>query len=153
VNYFITIMGERQAITRFNRMGFAAISARPAMEKVAAEMMSIFDRIFSSEGRRGGGSWRQDSPEWLARKIQNGMDPRIMHASLALRNAFTTPESSHQILRITRQSVTLGTDLPYAAAADAERPIRKFTAQDRFMLRMIVRNHLLSAWRRRARLA
>jgi phage gpG-like protein len=148
VNYYIEVLGDKLVSTKFERMGYAALDARPAMEEVAVVMFGIFKKIFDSGGRRGGGSWRQDSPEWLERKIKNGLDPRVLHATLALRNAFTEPDADHQILAITKRSVSLGTDLPYAAKQNRERPFSdKFTTGDKLMIRMVIRNHLIRAWR------
>lgn len=133
--------------TRFERMGRAALDATEAMESIAALIMRIEGQVFESEGRRGGGSWRQDTKAWLLRKQRLNLDPRIGHATLALRESMTIPDDEHQILDITPSSVHLSTDLPYAGTEQRHRPFVKFTPVDRADMRSIIRQHLMDAWR------
>lgn len=148
MEYFIEAFGIKQISTRFERMGFAAISAEPAMQTIADVMFRIFEQIFNSQGRRGGGSWKRDSPEWLQRKVDMGLDPRIGHATLALRGAFSVRDAEHQKLDVTHTLVNLSTDLPYAGTEQRNRPFVKFTKRDKIEMRTIVRNYLMAAWRR-----
>lgn len=144
--YTIRAYNAKQVATRFERMGLAAVSAKPAMETISEEIMRIFGQIFESQGRRGGGSWKRDSAEWLLRKQRMNLDPRIGHASLALRRSLTIPGDAHQIKDVTDTSVHVGTDLPYAATEQLHRPFVHFTVYDRMRMRMIVRNHLMRAF-------
>lgn len=145
--YMMKALGIKQVNTKFERMSVAALDAKPAMETVADVMMRIFEQIFQSQGRRGGGSWRQDSVEWLARKQRTGLDPRIGHATLALRRAMSVRGDEHQRLEITPHTVNLGTDLPYAGTEQRHRPFVKFTARDKLEMRQVVRDYLITAWR------
>lgn len=145
--FVIKAMGAKQVATKFERMGIAAISAKPAMESVADLMMQIFEQIFQSQGRRGGGSWKRDSAAWLLRKQRNALDPRIGHATLALRRSLTVREDPNQRLVVTDTTVDLGSMLPYAAAENRNRPFVKFTAGDRLEMRQIVRDYLIGAFK------
>jgi len=147
VIFTIKALGAKQVATRFERMGFAAVSAKPAMETVAAMMMRIFSATFDSQGRRGGGSWKFDTTEWLTRKQRQGLDPRINHATLALRRSLTIPGAHGQVLDVTHTSVHLGSDLPYAATTQRHRPVVKFRLRDKQEIRMVVRDYLIAAWR------
>lgn len=146
-NYIIRAMGVKQAATRFTRMGEAGIAAQPAMEAVAAEMMRIIGVTFQSQGRRGGGSWRHLTTEWLMRKQRNNLDPRIGYATHALVNSVTKPGADRQILEIGPHSVQLGSLLPYAATQQRHRPFVKFTLNDRHNLALIVKEWLIAAWK------
>lgn len=145
--YSVKALGIKVAETRFERMGAAALNARPALEDVATLMMGIERAVFESEGRRGGGSWRQDSKEWLARKQRLGLDPRIGHATLALRRAMTVRGDENQILEVTDNTIVLGTDLPYARTQQRNRPFIKFTLADKQDMRVIMRDYLIGAFK------
>lgn len=147
MEFIIKAYNARQVATRFERMGFAAVAARPAMETVAEMMMRIFGTVFESQGRRGGGSWKQDSVKWLLEKQRNGLDPRIGHATLALRRSLSEPGAEHQILEITDTRVHLSTDLPYAGTEQRHRPFIKFTQRDKFAMRRVVRDYLIAAFK------
>lgn len=145
--FTITALNAKQVATRFERMGIASVSAKPAMETVAGMMMRILSAVFDSQGRRGGGSWRFDTIEWLTRKQRTGLDPRINHATLTLRRSLTERGAEHQVLAITDSAVHLSSDLPYAATTQRHRPVAKFTLRDKAAMRTVVRDHLMAAWR------
>ena len=132
---------------RFQRMGAAAVRAKPAMEAIAAVMFRAYGMTFESQGRRGGGSWKRDSVEWLERKMRNNLDPRIGHATLALRRSMSVPGAAHQSLEIGNTFVHLSTDLPYAAVEQRERPFLRLLPGDKLAMRNIVRDYLLGTFR------
>jgi phage gpG-like protein len=137
----------RRVAYKFQRMGEAAVMARPAMEAIAEIIFRATATQFESGGRRGGGSWKRDTPEWMARKLRNGLDPRIGHASLALRRAFSIPGAEHQELEIGSTFVHLSTDLPYAATEQRHRPFLRLLPGDRIAMRNVVRDYLIGAFR------
>jgi hypothetical protein len=110
-------------------------------------IFSIEKTVFNSQGRRGGGSWKQDSPDWLARKIRNGQDPRINHMTLALRRSVTEPGAPGQVLEVSPASLVVGSSLPQAAPSQRNRPFIKFTVADRTAMRGVIREYLMAAWR------
>lgn len=140
-------MGVRQVQTRFNRLGAAAVDATPAFDTIATLIFGIEKRVFDGQGRRGGGSWKRDSVEWLNRKMRLGLDPRINHATHALRNSVTELGAEGQILQISAQQLIFGSDLPYAKTSQRNRPFIDFTLSDKRMMRNIIRDHLIAAWR------
>lgn len=146
--YYIEAVGTKLMETKFNRLGRSAVRARPAMRRVAMILFGIERATFNSQGRRGGGSWKNISSDWLNRKIREGLDPRILHARHLLRNSLSEPGAAHQQLLIGDTRVVLGTDLPYAARQNRERPFAKITKKDELLMRAVVREHLMQAWRR-----
>jgi phage gpG-like protein len=146
MEFFLEVMGTKMVQTRFNRMGAAALSARPAFAQIAEYLFGIEVKTFEGQGRRGGGSWRRDTPEWLDRKIKMGQDPRINLASHALMESVTKPGATGQILKIRDQSLRLGSKLPYAAVSQKNRPFIKLLPGDRLAIRSIMRRHLMNAW-------
>lgn len=147
MEFFVHAMGIKQAQVRFNRMGAAAIDARPAFETIADLIMEIEKIIFQSQGRRGGGSWKRLSDPWLKRKVRTGLDPRINFATHALHNAMTVRGDDNQFLHVDRERLIIGAFLPYAATAQKNRPFVKLTVGDRIEIRNVIRDHLFAAWR------
>lgn len=149
MEFFVEAMGIRQAQTRFNRMGAAALDAAPAFVSIADMIFKIEEATFNGGGRRGGGSWKKLTDEWLTRKVRTGLDPRINHATLALRKSMTVLGAEHQNLEIGPQSLRISSDLPYAATAQRHRPFVKFTLTDKQRIRAEMRRHLVNAFRRK----
>jgi phage gpG-like protein len=144
---FIEVLGDRIVERKMTAMMRKRANMRAALLEVAEVVYSIEAQIFNAQGRRGGGSWRRDSDAWLKRKLEAGLDPRILHATLALRNAMTQQGAKHQIRKVTSQSLTMGTDLPYAAAQNRIRPFNRFTRADKAEMALVIRNSLVKAWR------
>src|SRR5438132_10488716 len=115
MEFFIRAIGEKQVRTSFQRMGFAAANASPAFRSIANLIMEIEAQVFASQGRRGGGSWKRDTVDWLERKMRQRLDPRINIATGALMESVTEPGAEGQVLQITRNRLVFGSSLPYAA--------------------------------------
>jgi len=101
------------------REGMTALSnMKPALEVVAEDMMEVIDINFGSQGRRGGGSWKQLSAYTLERKMREGYPPIILVATSALRDSMTLRRDPGMELKITRSEVRLASNLPYANVQD-----------------------------------
>jgi len=87
---------------------------KPALELVAEDMMEIVDVNFGSQGRRGGGSWKQLDDYTVERKLHDGELPLILIATSALRDSMTLRGDPNMDLKITRREVRLSSKLPYA---------------------------------------
>lgn len=147
MEFFIEAMGVKQLRTQFNRIGVAALDAKPAMEVIAMDMMEVENQTFLGQGRRGGGSWKNLTLDWMIKKSQRQLDPRINIATGALWSAMSEPGAPGQILHIRRDSVTLGSDLPQAGPSQRERPFIKFLPTDKARWRQTIQRHLMAAWR------
>jgi phage gpG-like protein len=121
----ITILNDfGDVIKEAKRLKNGAISARttrPVMDKIAADMFRVEKAVFSSSGRRGGGSWAKLKDTTVKRKgtstilRTSGANPG--YSSIgddALYNSLTEPGSRYNVLRIGRDSVEFGTDRPDA---------------------------------------
>jgi phage gpG-like protein len=147
MDLFITINGDRAVQEKFLSMGSRAANARPAMQQVALFILETMDRIFASQGAHAGEAWEPISAEWADRKARLGLDPRILHATLALRDSMSNIEDPNQFLRVTNRSVTLTSLLPYAEAQNRARRFAVITQEDRFVIRKIIEEYLMGAWR------
>lgn len=146
---FIELLNERVVERKLNHVAATRANMREILRGPVADVIfEIEEQIFNSQGRRGGGSWAADSPGWLRRKLARGLDPRIGHATLRLRRAMSVRNAPHQRMAVTSQSLTIGTDLPYAATQQRHRPIVKFLPRDKQEIRDIIGLELKAAWRR-----
>lgn len=115
---------------------------------ILTKMMSIEDHVFSSQGRRGGGSWKRLTIEWLRRKHHAGLDTRILHMKGDLRRSLTERGSKYQIYEVTSSSLKFGSSRPGAQAHQEglghmpKRPFIKFTVRDRAEFRRILSRHI-----------
>lgn len=143
-------LGLQQAKVRFNRLGASVIDMSGAWESMLQFFFWIEDSTFKSQGRRGGGSWAQLTDDWLMRKSRMGLDPRINFATWDLYDAMTILGSPGQIIEMTPQSLSLGTDLPQAGPSQKFRAFVKPTKTDRIEMANIIRDHFRKAWNERA---
>lgn len=136
----------RRIIGNFERLSAAAEDTRPVMVDVAAIMMAALGKQFESGGRRGGGSWKSLTVEWLTRKQRMNLDPRIGFATHRLFKSVTEVGAEGQTLEIGDNFVHLETTLPYARTQQEHRPFARFTAGDRLAMRRRIATYLFEAW-------
>ena len=110
----LEVAGDVQISRRILRVGKHATDARPAFAAIADFVMAETDRQFQTEGAHASGGWQPIKAATLRRKQQQGLDPRILHATHALRDSLTRKGDRNQILRIRRQELVFGSRLPYA---------------------------------------
>jgi len=139
-------LGIQMATRRFNRLGAAAIDLAPAWADMLEFFFWIEDATFQSQGRRGGGSWAEDSEAWQAQKAREGLDPRINFATWALYDSVTLLNAPGQVVEITPQSLRFGSSLPQAAPSQRFRTFIKPTKEDRFNMGKIIGWHFTKAW-------
>lgn len=101
------VFGEKEISREILNLGLRADHAQPAFMSIAADMREDLARQFDSQGAEASGGWQPLKPETLRRKRAEGQDPRILHATLALRNALTE-ENSNWI--VTDDSLTFTPD-------------------------------------------
>jgi phage virion morphogenesis protein len=99
---------------RFRGMAARATNLLPVNERIADYLMNMIDQTFKSQGRRGGGSWKELTPDWKDRKAKQGKDLRILYYNGKLRLSLTQRENDNQILVVTNDEVSIGSTLPYA---------------------------------------
>ena len=126
----IKIFGAEEYRERLFRGEQRAGSMEPALEEIAEDMMRVAAINFSSEGRRGGGSWAFLSPSRLRQKIKKGYPEDILVAKGVLRTSVTVPGADHQIKDIYKNRLNFGSDLDSAEAhqygTDKGLPARPF---------------------------
>lgn len=111
----LAIEGDVQVSREIRRVGERAIDASPAFRAILSDWIFWETEQFDSEGSTGSGGWAPLKESTIARKERAGLDPRILHATLALEKALTGPgEPSGSIRHIGPNRLVYGTTLPYA---------------------------------------
>lgn len=95
-------------LLRFRDRGMDMV---PAFRSLADDFLDIGREQFGSQGGRSGG-WRPLSPTYLARKVADGHDPRILHRTLRLRRSLTM-ETADTIRRLAPDEMFVGSRVPY----------------------------------------
>jgi len=106
--------GDQQVSRRILRWQEAAADARPAFEAVADMLMEHEDQQFETQGGLASGGWAALKPATVQAKARQGLDPRILHATLALRRSLTERGDENQELIIEPSWMLFKSKLEYA---------------------------------------
>ena len=111
ISFGILDYGSPQIIAaRFKDGALRATDMMEPLSMIALDMMEVEKKVFSSGGRRGGGSWKQLAPSTVAKKGSTA----ILRHTEELYESLTEPGAPHQILDMTRYSFAFGTDRPWS---------------------------------------
>lgn len=114
-------------VDKFEMAAEQAKNTAPVMAEISADLFRIEKAIFSSGGRRGGGSWKRLKEDTIKRKGSE----QILRSTDALYRSVTEPGAQFQILEVTNTQVIFGTERPWAevhqfGSANKSRPARPF---------------------------
>lgn len=98
----------------------AAINTGPVFSLIYEDMLRVEKAIFSSQGRRGGGSWKRLKPDTIKRKGHNV----ILVDQGNLKQSLTEPGAPYQILNMTKTTIEFGSELATAAIHQRGAPSR-----------------------------
>jgi hypothetical protein len=84
-----------------NPQGAYALIAQDFPREMSAE--------FTSQGTHGGAAWAELSSDYLEAKRNQGLSPRILEATRALRDSLTTRPGTE----VTPSGISMGTSVPY----------------------------------------
>jgi phage gpG-like protein len=150
----IRIFGHDRVQRRLFGMATVAGDMRPALSKIADQVMDAIKGNIESQGERTGSTWPQLEPSTIKRKVARGQDPRALIASHALINSMSLRGDPNQRLQINPQSMSLQSALPYAARQQygghgiPARPYVVFTREEKRAWADICRDELIGAFRR-----
>jgi phage gpG-like protein len=106
----------------------AAVDLRPVMDDIYWDMANATTVMFTSEGRRGGGSWRDTLEKTKEKRIKMGYKPLpILNMSGRLASSATEPLHPEHHRDVGKDSVEIGTSVPYAATHQLGRPSKNIT--------------------------
>lgn len=117
------VLGEEQINRRMLRFSGRAGNAMPVWEAISEYLMKVEEKQFDSEGAYSGHPWAALSESWLAEKARRGLDPRVGHATLAMRRALTVRGDRNQRLQMTRRMMRFGVkNLTYPEIVQKKQP-------------------------------
>lgn len=134
---------EKEAV-RLEKGAHAVNDLLPVMTRIAEDMMRVEEAVFSSQGRRGGGSWKPLKPETVKRKGSS----QILVDTGQLKASLTEPGANFQILNISGSTIEFGTSDPVAVFHDegrgqARRPLFKLVPGDENRWASMITEHLM----------
>jgi phage gpG-like protein len=89
-----------------------AADMSPVMLRIGLHQMQSTRRTFRAEGRPK--KWAPLAPATIADRIRKGFGPRpILKRTGRLMDSLTKPNHKDQIFKVTRNSMTLGSEVPY----------------------------------------
>lgn len=111
----LEVYGEKIVARDILRVGEHAQDMRPAWDHIAGQLRDYERDLFDSEGASGpNGKWDELADSTKAFKAANNLDPRIMHATLRLRESLTDSASNgDQEYISTPTFMVFGTKVPY----------------------------------------
>lgn len=149
----IHIVGIEELRLRTTRLEKRIADPAIAYNRIADDMMKVIRLNFTSQGRRGGGSWQGINKAWRNRKIKELKDPRILIKSGRLMNSWTIRGNRDQKLAFTPTGFTLDSDVPYGifhqegSGHNPKRQFISFSSTDRRRWTKMMRDDLMSAYR------
>lgn len=93
---------------------------RPFQNIVKDHLRPAARKQFATQGGFGSGGWPAISPERRAEKLRQGLDPRILHATHALRDSFQG--GSDAVLEVGRDELRWGSRVSYGKYHRKTRP-------------------------------
>ncbi len=120
--------GEQVFSRELLRVGNNAGDMRPAFDQIHLLLLGAERRQFETQGGYSGG-WRPLAASTVAYKARNNLDPRILHATLRLRNSLTQPGHPDHVYETTPNEMFVGSRVPYGgyhqAGGDPNPPRRR----------------------------
>lgn len=112
----IEIQGEKDLAVALTRMADDVADLTPYWGDVQQEFYKIEREAFALQGASGkSGRWAALSPRYAVIKFKRWGSQPILTASGALRDSLTSETASSAITRKEKDSLTLGSSIPYGA--------------------------------------
>jgi len=157
MQFAFTDHGDLMNLTKkLEYMGKQARHTRPVMSRISLDMMEIEKKVFSSNGRRGGGSWaklKNSTVRWKGSTAilrTRGSRPGYDSGKDYLFKSLTVKGAKYSVNVVTNNSVTFGTTRPAAVVHQTgsarnntpARPFIKFTKLDQLRWDRWVLDHV-----------
>lgn len=111
MRFSLDVFGDVQFARDLLRFGDRAMDMRPAFDEIHRSFLAIERRQFESEGQFSG-SWAPLKEGTVAAKNRQGLDPRILHATLSMRRSLTSPTHANHVYWATMDEAFMGSKDP-----------------------------------------
>lgn len=122
----ITPFGETEMSREILGFAVRAEDPTPVFSAIHQSFLDFETKQFDSQGQAGGQPWAPLKDSTVAAKAAAGLDPRILHATLRLRDSLTSASSSDHIYQ--RQGnayyhrLIMGSDVDYGKYHQSRSP-------------------------------
>lgn len=106
----LTTFGEVTLHRELVRTSMRAQDMSPVLHTLADDFLNVERYQFASEGKLSGG-WAPLAPSTVAHKAARGLDPRRLHATLALVHSLTRKADPHHVRRISPDEMFVGSSV------------------------------------------
>jgi hypothetical protein len=131
--------GEKLVKRKLLDIGARGIDARPAFHAIADDLMGFERKRFDTEGE---GTWAPLAPSTIRAKAERHLDPRILHATLALRRSLTERGDPEQELIVAPDFLVFGSKLKrgvYLQKGTRKMPPRRPLGFDELQKRTVIK--------------
>lgn len=118
--------GEDQMSREILRVSDRAEDPRPVLENIRDDFYDYERILFNTQGASGGAAWKPLAPSTVKFKRKHNLDPRILHATLTLRNSLTSNTSPGATSTVNRSGMFVGSQVPYGVYHQSSRLPRNF---------------------------
>lgn len=105
--------GETQFSRELLRVGDNAKDMTPAFDAIHELLLETETKQFSTQGSAFSGGWKPLAPSTSWAKIKAGLDLRILHATLRLRDSLTQPNHPDHVYTASGDEMFVGSKVPY----------------------------------------
>lgn len=109
VRITLDVFGDTQFDRTLLRIGERAEDMGPAFNDLADDFLLIEERQFQTEGGFASGGWKELAAATIERKAALDLDPRILHATLRMRESLTERTDPDHVRRIDSDEFVVGT--------------------------------------------
>lgn len=143
----ISVFGEDVVNRTLLRFGDRARDFRSVFRRIVDERLKPAARAqFATQGSFGSGGWKPIAPATRAAKERAGLDPRILHATHALRDSFQG--GGDNIEEIGRDELRWGSRVEYGKYHRETRPPIQLPRTVRVMIVKDLQRHIVEGDRR-----
>jgi phage gpG-like protein len=137
--------GDKLIARKLLRYADRAVHAQPAFEAMADTLRGYEKRLFDSQGASGGARWDDLADSTRRGKAGANLDPRVLHATLALRKSLTEEHHPDHEEIVTENQLIFGSTVPYARyhqkgeGVPKRRPLQYTEPQKKYLLKKLQR--------------
>lgn len=123
--FSITLEGVEEARFSLLRFRDTAMDFREPFREIANDIWGLMRRQMQSQGQFRSGGWQRLAPATIERKHRQALDMRILYAKHRLwRSVASGYAGRDSVRRIQKQSMFVGTRVPYAKYHHSKAPRR-----------------------------
>jgi len=130
----VKAFGDRQMSREILRISDRARDPLPLFESIHEDFLEYEKKLFDSEGASGGTPWAPLKASTVAAKAAAGLDPRILHATLTLRDSLTEKNAPDSVFQTTMDEALMASSVEYGIYHQSNKPRTRLPRRPPVML-------------------